>query len=79
MFGIESKGKGRDFLCQAEGSRNRLAHSQQDLAEDTAWQEIIDLVEEMEAFVHRSDDEVEHRANCQKKDAPSLWLANGCA
>jgi hypothetical protein len=76
MLGIQSKSKGEDFLCKAENLRNRLAHSQQDLVEGTTWPKLIDLVDEMEAVVHRSDEEVERKADSEKKDGPSLWLAN---
>jgi hypothetical protein len=44
--------------------------------EGTTWPKLIDLVDEMEAVVHRSDEEVERKADSEKKDGPSLWLAN---
>jgi hypothetical protein len=59
----------RDF----EKLRDRLAHSQQDLVEGTTWPELIDLVEKVEALVHRSDNEVEKNAQSSKQDGPSLW------
>jgi hypothetical protein len=75
-LGIESKGKGERFLRESEKLRDRLAHSQQDLVEGTTWPELIDLVEKMEALVHRSDDEVEQNAQSSKKDGPSLWTVS---
>lgn len=75
-LGIESKGKGEKLLGEAEKLRDRLAHSQQDLVEGTTWRELIDLVEKMEALVHRSDDEVEKEAQSSKKDGPSLWTVS---
>ena len=72
-LGIESKGKGEDLLSDFEKLRDRLAHSQQDLVEGTTWPELIDVVEKLEALVHRSDDEVEQNAQSSKQDAPSLW------
>ena len=75
-LGIESKGKGDELLRESEKLRDRLAHSQQDLVEGTTWRELIDLVEKMEALVHRSDDEVEQNAQSSKKDGPSLWTVS---
>ena len=72
-LGIESKGKGEGLLRDFEKLRDRLAHSQQDLVEGTTWPELIDVVEKLEALVHRSDDEVERDAQSSKQDAPSLW------
>lgn len=71
---IESKGKGEELLGEAEKLRDRLAHSQQDLVEGTSWQELIDLVEAMEAFVQRSDELVEEEAKSSAKGGPSLWV-----
>ena len=70
---FKSKKKGEKFLKKAEKLRDILAHSQHELVEGTTWQELIDLVDEMEAFVHRSDDAVEQEAKSSKKDGPSLW------
>lgn len=75
-LGIESKRKGEELLGEAEKLRDRLAHSQQELVEGTSWQELIDLIEQMEALVHRSDDAVEHEAKSSKKDGPSLWTVS---
>ena len=75
-LGIESKRKGEGLLGEAEKLRNRLAHSQHDLVEGTSWTELIDLIEKMEALVHRSDDAVEHEAKSSKKDGPSLWVVS---
>lgn len=75
-LGIESKGKGEELLRESEKFRDRLAHSQQDLVEGTTWHGLIDLVEKMEALVHRSDDEVEQNAQSSKKDGPSLWTVS---
>jgi hypothetical protein len=73
---IESKGKGEELLGEAEKLRDKLAHSQQDLVEGTSWQDLIGLVDQMEALVHRSDDAVEHEAKSSKKDGPSLWTVS---
>lgn len=72
-LGFKSKGKGEELLKEAEKLRDRLAHSQQDIVEGISWQELIDLIDQMEALVHRSDDAVEHEAKSSKKNGPSLW------
>jgi hypothetical protein len=70
---FKSKKKGEELLKEAEKLRDRLAHSQQDIVEGISWQELTDLIDQMEALVHRSDDAVEHEAKSSKKDGPSLW------
>lgn len=70
---FKSKKAGEKFLKEAEKLRDKLAHSQQDIVEGISWQELIDLIDEMEALVHRSDDAVEHEAKSSKKEGPSLW------
>ncbi len=72
-LGFENKKQAAELLGKAEKLRDILAHSQHDLVEGTSWQELIGLVDQMEAFVHRSDDAVEHEARSSKKDGPSLW------
>jgi CBS domain-containing protein len=73
---IESKSKGEELLNDIERLRNRLAHSQLDLVEGTSWQELIDVIEKMEALIHRSDDAVEREALSSKKDGPGLWTVS---
>ena len=70
---LASKGKADELLREAEKLRDKLAHSQQDLVEGTSWQELIGLIDQMEALVHRSDDTIEQEARSSKKDGPSLW------
>lgn len=74
-LGIEKKADGEELLEKIEKLRNRLAHSQQDLVDGTSWPELIDLIETMEALVHRSDDAVEEMARAGKKDNSVLWTA----
>jgi hypothetical protein len=73
---IESKSNGKDLLDEVEKLRNRLAHSQQDLVEGTTWPELIEVIERMEALVHRSDDAVERLALSGKDDKPALWTVS---
>jgi len=50
------------FLKRAEDLRNVLAHSQRDLADGTSWEQVINLIEWVEAVVHTSDQQVEQAA-----------------
>ena len=64
------------LLKKAEDLRNRLAHSQQDLVQGTSWQSLIEVVEGLEALVHRSDDAVEQEAKSVNKSVDELWIVH---
>jgi hypothetical protein len=74
-LGLGSKGKAEDLLEKAEELRNRLAHSQQDLVQGSSWQALIEVIEKIEALVHRSDDAVEQDAKSARKNVDALWGA----
>ena len=74
-WGLPSKNQAESLLKKAEDLRNRLAHSQQDLVEGSSWQALIELIEKLEALVHRSDDAVEQDAKSASKSVDSLWVA----
>lgn len=76
-LGLESKKQAGSRLKRAEDLRNRLAHSEQDLVQGSSWQELIDLVEWMEALVHRSDEAVEQEgaSSAARRDEDGLWAS----
>lgn len=74
-LGLESKGKAENLLKKAEDLRNRLAHSQQDLVRGSSWKVLIEIIERIEALVHRSDDAVEQEAKSARKSVDALWVA----
>jgi hypothetical protein len=61
-LGFASKGRGLTLLTSAEKLRDMFAHSQEDLAQESSWEELIAVVESIEQLVHRSDDTVEQEA-----------------
>lgn len=74
-LGFGSKNKGKELLEHAEDLRNRLAHSQEDLVEGKSWEQLIDLVEAVDAAVSSSDEAVEKRARTAANDPAALWVA----
>jgi CBS domain-containing protein len=63
-------------LRRIESLRNELAHSQQDLANGSSWEDVISLVEWIERVVDRSDAEVEQRAARSAEGyADGLWTS----
>lgn len=50
------------MLKRAEGLRNHLAHSQDDLAAETSWKEIAGTVLKIEQLLRNSDEIVEKDA-----------------
>jgi hypothetical protein len=69
---IGGKDKAKGFLVRAEALRDLLAHSQQDLTEGSSWEEMIDVVEWVEAVVHKSDRLVEEKAVQSAAGNPNL-------
>ena len=59
---LGSKTQAGALLKRAEDLRDLLAHSQHDLVEGSSWEEVIALVESVEAVIHRSDEQVEREA-----------------
>ncbi len=74
-LGLSSKRKASRMLRHAEELRNRLAHSQQDLVQGSNWKDQIELISEVEEFVHRSDDTVEQEAKASRTSTDELWVA----
>ncbi len=75
-MGLEPKASACGLLRRAEDLRNVLAHSQQDLAEGTSWQEVIDLVEWVETVVQTSDESVEQKIKeSAKLDEDGFWAS----
>jgi len=73
-LGAEPKAKAHQFLKRAEALRDLLAHSQKDLDHGSSWEEVIDLVEWVEEFLHRSDELVEMEARDVAGEHPdALW------
>lgn len=73
---LGSKTKALDLLKRAEDLRNLLAHSQQDLVKGSSWEDVISLVEWVEAVVHASDQQVEQAArNAAGRGRDSLWAS----
>ena len=74
---LGTRDQARSQLERAEGLRNVLAHSQQDLVGGSTWQETINLVEWIEAVVELSDELVEQQAReLATPGDDGLW---GCA
>jgi hypothetical protein len=71
---LPGKEKAKSFLAHAEGLRNNLAHSQEDLIEGSSWEDLIDLVAALESLVARSDQIIEERASALGDNALSLWV-----
>ncbi len=61
-LGLGSRKQAERLFKEAERLRNLLAHSQQDLANGSSWEELIDLVEAIENVVQKSDECVEEGA-----------------
>jgi len=74
-LGLGSKKQAESLLKKAENLRDLLAHSQQDLVQGASWQALIELIERIEALVHRSDDAVEQEAKSVRKSVDALWVA----
>ena len=73
-LGLATKGQARDVLKSAERLRDLLAHSQQDLANGSSWEHLIDLVEVVEKLVQKSDESVEDRARrSAQQGQDGLW------
>jgi hypothetical protein len=73
-LGIENEPDGEQLLKDAEDLRNKLAHSQQDLVENSSWDDLIDLIQRLEELVHRSDDVVEKAAKESARPEVSLHI-----
>jgi hypothetical protein len=74
-LGVPSKNKARTLLGRAERLRNNLAHSQLDLVQGTTWEKLIDLVEDIQKFVHRSDEVIEEEVrDLRERDSDGLWV-----
>jgi len=72
---LGTKAQALVLLKRAEDLRNLLAHSQQDLVKGSSWEEVIALVEWVEAVIHRSDEEVEQQAkNLGGRLQEGLWV-----
>ena len=72
-LGLGTKPNARRLLRRAEDLRNHLAHSQPDLVRGSSWRTLIQLVEDIERFLHRSDDLVVQRAQAAATMERSLW------
>lgn len=59
---LGTKRSARVFLSDVEALRNSLAHSQYDLTAGGSWEELIELVERVEAAIAVSDELVEQHA-----------------
>lgn len=75
-LGLPAKKKAAVLFGRAERLRNKLAHSQLDLVQGTTWEKLIDLIEAIQKFVHRSDEVIEENAReLRERDIGSLWVA----
>jgi hypothetical protein len=74
---LPSKNETGLLLKHAEDLRNNLAHSQLDLVIGTTWEELLKLVDRIQAFVYRSDEVVEELARFQSGDVSQdgLWTS----
>jgi len=73
-LGLDTKRQAARLLGRAERLRDRLAHSQTDLAGGSSWKKIIELVEEVEKVVQKSDECVEDDARVLvQRDHDGLW------
>lgn len=71
---LGSKNRATRYLKDAENLRNTLAHSQYDLVVGSSWVDLIQLVQEMESTISKSDAQVEaHAAQMATDDIGSLW------
>lgn len=57
-LGLGNKTNAERLLKRAEDLRNNVAHSQHDLAKGTSWDEVIEIVEQVERFLEASDRQV---------------------
>jgi hypothetical protein len=73
-LGLGGKKKAESVLRLAEDLRNRLAHSQHDLVQGTSWPALIEVIENLEALVHKSDDAVEQMAKSSSRNSNALWV-----
>ena len=74
-LGIESRKVADQMLKRAEGLRNHLAHSQDDLAADTSWNEIAGTVVKIEQLLKNSDEIVEKDALAARSERQELLWA----
>jgi hypothetical protein len=73
---LGTKSSARRHLARAEDLRNLLAHSHQDVAQGSSWEDVIDLVQWLETIVHTSDERVEEAAkNSAQRDEDGLWAS----
>lgn len=74
---LPSKNKTATLLKHAEDLRNNLAHSQLDLVKGTTWEKLLELIDQIQAFVFRSDEVVEELARFQSGDVSpdGLWTS----
>ena len=74
---LPSKNKTEDLLKHAEDLKNNLAHSQLDLVKGTTWEEMLEPIDQIQAFVNRSDEVVEELARFQSGDVSrdGLWIS----
>lgn len=72
-LGLGSKAAAKRFLRSAESLRNDLAHSQPTLVGRVSWPEMIELVTQIEEFVHGSDVQIETSAQAGAVLTPTLW------
>lgn len=62
-FSIQSIQQGKNVLESAEGLRNSLAHSQEDISQEMNWSVISDSVVWIENFISTSDNLIENFAS----------------
>lgn len=75
-LGVGQKASAERLLKRAADLRDLLAHSQQDLAQGSSWQEVIDLVEWVERVVHTSDECVEEKGRRPAQQGEDdLWAS----
>ena len=75
-LGIGSRNKSESRLRGLESLRDRLAHSQLDLAEGSSWEKVIELAEWAEAVINTSDTRIEEKAGQSALAGQStLWGA----
>ena len=60
-LGLKTKKRAKSVLLGLEKIRDKLAHSQ-DIVSGTTWEELIDVVQEVERMLQRSDEIVEREA-----------------
>ena len=74
-LGLGGKEDSGRLLRKAEDLRNILVHSQHDLVQGSSWPELIQVAENLEAVVHRSDDAVEELAKASGKGLSGSLVA----